>query len=397
LGPRKRTDGGVVLFLRPAEGNSGEIYDQTTRIWNPIPNFPQSKLGDAPSEVLPDGQALVGYIDGAQTYAYNVATNKWSPPASKLDHDSSSEETWVKLPDGSILSYSITASIRSSMAQAQRYIPTTEKWVSAGQVPVPVSSINDGYEIGPAFLLPNGRVFFLGATGDTALYMPSTNQWTRGPMIPDNLSAADAPGAMLPNGQVIFAASVLVPATPTSSRRITKPSELFLYSPATSTITPVPTPRSLTRILDDMSTTNLRMLVLPSGQLLLSDDSRKLWLYTANGSPRQSWKPTIRKITANLDGSFTLTGTQLNGISEGAGFGDDAQMATNYPIVQIKTSRNGATFYGQTFNWRNTAAATGKTPETTQFTLPSGIPSGTYLLSVIANGISSSSVRFRVT
>jgi hypothetical protein len=237
-------------------------------------------------------------------------------------------------------------------------------------------------------LLPDGRVFFLGATGNTALYTPATNRWIQGPNIPDNLSAGDAPGAMLPNGQVIFAVSNLVPATPTTPRQFTAPTKLFLYNPATDKITPVSTPRSLTRTLDGMSASNLRMLVLPTGQILLSDDTSQLWLYTASGYPRKSWKPTITNITHDIDGSFTLSGTQLNGISEGAGYGDDAQMATNYPIVQFKNARTRGIFYGRTFDWSSTGIATGGMPETTEFTLPLGIPGGEYLLSVSANGIS---------
>ena len=36
-------------------------------------------------------------------------------------------------------------------------------------------------------------------------------------------------------------------------------------------------------------------------------------------------QPGISNIEANADGSFELTGTNLNGISEGAAYGDDAQ------------------------------------------------------------------------
>jgi Kelch motif len=379
--------------------NTGEIYNPTTNTWTSISNFPLSEIGDAPSEVLQNGQILVGSIQTPETYNYNPATNQWSQAASKLNDDTSSEETWVKLPGGSILSYSITASIDSSIAQAQRYIPKTNKWVSAGKVPVPLASIDYGNEIGPAFLLPDGRVFFLGATGDTALYNPSTNLWTQGPTIPDGLSAGDAPGTMLPNGQVIFAASTLVSAIPTTNKsaHFEGPTKFFVFDPSRNTITSVPTPSNLTKELGNNSATDLRMLMLPSGQMILSDDTRELWTYTAGGSPQQSWKPTISKITAHKNGTMTLAGTQLNGISEGASYGDDAQMATNYPIVQLKNLSNGTIFDAQTYDWSSTGVATSDTLETTEFTLPSGIPAGNYLLSVSANGISSNSFRYRVT
>jgi hypothetical protein len=85
--------------------NTGEIYNPITNTWTSIANFPLSEIGDAPSEVLANGQVLVGSIQGPATYTYNAATNEWSPAANKLNDDSSSEETWVKLPGGSILSY----------------------------------------------------------------------------------------------------------------------------------------------------------------------------------------------------------------------------------------------------------------------------------------------------
>ena len=45
-------------------------------------------------------------------------------------------------------------------------------------------------EMGPAFLLPDGRVFEIGANGNTALYSPpalagnSTGTWVPGPIVP---------------------------------------------------------------------------------------------------------------------------------------------------------------------------------------------------------------------
>ena len=107
-----------------------------------------------------------------------------------------------------------------------------------------------------------------------------------------------------------------------------------------------------------------------------------------------SWRPKIRSVTNNGNGTFTLLGTQLNGISEGAAYGDDAQMATNYPIVQLKNPKTGARLYGRTFDWSSTGVATGSAPVTTEFTLPSGISPGTFRLSVIANGIASQAIRF---
>ena len=48
----------------------------------------------------------------------------------------------------------------------------------------------------------------------------------------------------------------------------------------------------------------------------------------------------------NNDGSFTITGTHLTGVSEGATYGDEAEMSSNYPIVKL-TDSNGNVIYAR--------------------------------------------------
>ena len=132
-----------------------------------------------------------------------------------------------------------------------------------------------------------------------------------------------------------------------------------------------------------------RMLDLPNGQVLVSDSSDQLFAYTPVGTPQAAWRPTVTSIAPNLDGTFTLRGTQLNGLSEGAAYGDDAQMATNYPIVEFTDAAGNVTF-ARTTNWSSTGVATGTTPESVTFTLPAGKTlNGFVTVSVSANGISS--------
>ena len=133
------------------------------------------------------------------------------------------------------------------------------------------------------------------------------------------------------------------------------------------------------------------MLVLPTGQVLMTNDTRQIDVFTPDGAPNPAWQPTISNITDNGNNTFTLTGTQLNGLSEGACFGDDAEMASNYPIIRL-TDANGNVSFARTFNWSSTGVATGSTPESVQFTLPAADAPGPYLVSVIANGIASPSV-----
>ncbi len=365
------------------DNNTAEIYDPLANTWTFVPDFPRTKFGDDPIEVLPDGTILAGYLSGPQTYIYDPATNSWKDGPTKLYNDQSDEETWTKLADGSILSYDVFG---TSTDEAQRWDPTTGAWIDSGTVPVTLR--NSIAELGPGLLLPDGRAFFIGADSNTALYTPSTTPggtgtWTAGPVIPNGLGANDAPGAILPNGHVIFAAG----STPTWA----SPTTLFDYDPGTNTITTLDTTGVNLNVVCYVT----RMLVLPTGQLLLATSTNQLYVYTPAGSADPSWQPVVSNIAYTGGGVYTLTGTQLNGMSEGASYGDDAEMSSNYPIVQL-ADQSGHVYYARTSNWSSTGVQTGATPETVNFTLPAGLAPGTYQLTVSGAGIVSQSGSFTV-
>src|SRR4029077_1662756 len=84
----------------------------------------------------------------------------------------------------------------------------------------------------------------------------------------------------------------------------------------------------------------------------------------------------------------------LNGFSEGAAYGDDAQMASNYPIVRLTSSDSTHVYYATTSHWSSTGVQTGSTPEYVNFTIPSSLPSDTYSLQVVASGVPSQPTTF---
>jgi hypothetical protein len=318
--------------------NTGEIYNPVSNTWSGITVFPRTSFGDDPTMVLDNGQVFCGYISGPQTFLYNPATNAWTQAATKLNNERSDETSWVKLADGSILSYDIFNSINNGQNTAQRYLAASNQWVPAGTLPVALSSSALGYELGPAVLLADGRAFFIGANGHTALYSPATNSWTQGPDIPNNQHADDAPGCVLPDGRVLFAAD-----GPGST--FSTPTHLYEYEPVANTMTQVPDPANLSSTPAYVC----RMLMLPNGRVAFTYGSNQLYVYTPDVGPSSAWAPTIGSVVSNGAGTFTLRGTQLNGISAGAGYGDDAEMDSNYPIVQFLDSANNIHF-ARTFN-----------------------------------------------
>ncbi len=371
-------DAGVANWLLNVE-----IYDLLTNSWTTLPT-PAGwvRIGDAPGCVLPDGRFILGQVGTRKTAIYDPATNSWTAAADKIN--SVGEESWSLLPDGTIHAVDC-----SNPPNAEKYIIASDQWVPAGATPrVLVDSIS---EVGASVLLPDGRLFVIGATGYTALYTPPpiANQvgtWANGPTIPQvnpgqALGAVDAPACVLPNGNVLFSASPI-----TSPATFQTPTFLFEYDPAANAISSVPAP----------PTSNSycyygRLLVLPNGQALYSYYGTTVSLYSPSGAPDPVWKPTITSCpgTVRPGRSYTLSGRQINGLNQGSYYGNDASNATNYPIVRLESTTSGAVYYCRTSNFSTMGLQTGTTIQSCAFTVPGTVPLGSYCIRVIANGIAS--------
>jgi hypothetical protein len=137
-----------------------------------------------------------------------------------------------------------------------------------------------------------------------------------------------------------------------------------------------------------------RMLLLPTGQVMFASGGTNIQVYTPSGSPDPTWLPTITTSPSTLETghTYTLYGRQINGLSQAVSYGDDAQMATNYPIVRVQNNASGHATYCKTSNHSTLGVNTGTTIQTTQFAVPAGTPLGASQLAVIANGIASAPV-----
>ena len=397
-------------FDPQANGGVGSWTDVTPPASPPL----LGAFSDASSIVLADGTVMIGpvapYDFGGSNYyntlIYHPADSSWTHAISgSIKYQD--EATWVKLPDDSILSVDIYDGGTSS----ERYVSSLGVWIPDGNLLVSVAG--GAGEVGGAFLMPDGRAFWLGGSGHTAFYTPTGNtnagSWSQGPDMPyyngpqvnsisntftvtsytGLLTAQDAPAAMMNNGKILCNLGCNTCHTTTF---------FFEFDTATGVFTPTGCPTNATPgslfVPSSTKSDATSMVDLPDGSVLYNDGGR-LYIYQPDGSPLASGKPSIQTIAWNRDGSLHLTGTLFNGISQGASYGDDAQMDSNYPLVRF-IDNSGNVTYGGAYNWSSTGVQTGGKVVTTECTVPANIMNGPgkYSLQVVANGIASASATF---
>jgi autotransporter-associated beta strand protein len=371
------------LFIAGGEyGNgaaTGEVYNTLTNTWTSLPSQSFGSFIDSGSMLLPNGNVLIAPVapnPGGYTTIFNTATNTWSQGPKLYRGNSTDEQSFVKLADGSILTI-------DGGSTSERYIPSSNSWVNDGAVP---QNLFDGLgELGPGLLLNDGRAIFFGATSTSVIYTPSGTSspgtWTSGPAIPNSLGCDDAPGAVLRDGTILLATG------PTGTYN--GPTTFYIYDPVANSFSLAPNAPTISG-----APYTERMLALPDGTVLL-EAGGQLRVFDPGTTATAASVPTITTLANNADGSILLTGTNLNGLDAGAAYGDDAQMDSNYPIVRLVNGSN--VYYARTYNWSNTGVALGSTSETVDFTLPLGIPAGTYSVYAVANGVPSSPMNLTIS
>ena len=401
-------DGRVFVAGGEYNGTSGvavdllavSIYDPVADSWISAPNPPGwTQIGDAPTCVLPDGRVLLGNINAVGTVIYDPVSNSWSSGGDK--HDTSSEETWTLLPNQTILVAEV-----NNHPQSERYVIATGKWIADSNIPAAADLVlnvpNASIEIGPAILMPNGKVFAAGASGHTAIYThgPTTTAsgtWVAGPDFPKDangnlMRAFDAPATLLPSGHVLCVAGAVI-TSGVDAGWAGFPTNFFEFDG--TSLHQIPSPPNASSTL----TFNCRLLLLANGQVILSTCTNNLQIYQPTDNPDASSKPVIVSCPTNLapGGNYSLNGKQLNGLSQACCYGDDAQMATNYPLVRIRNLTTQHLFYCRTHQHSTMGVATGAAIHSTQFVVPSNIENGQSELVVVANGIASAPVTVTVS
>jgi hypothetical protein len=406
-------DGRVIIMGGEYNGpqsvwtNLGAIYDPLANAWTPVsaPLGTQwAQIGDAQSIVLTNGQFMLATCCAYHPTAdalFNPKTLGWTEVAGpRFGGQYQDEQGYTLLPSGDVLTVDIwTSSILGGPASrnTEIYMPQKASWLRGPQTPVsmPDQDVCGTFEIGPSALRGDGTVVQFGAnTGcaaggspidPTAVLDTHTRQWAQGPNVPSVCGAdgatactlADAPAAVMPDGNLLFAAS---------SGYGNAPTHFFEYSP-TNRITQVSDP--LENSTGEGSYSYF-FLDLPNGQVLVTDFSNQMEVYTPAGQPIAAYAPIVYaapdKVKAG--GTYKLVGAQLGGRTAGAYYGDDAQMETNYPIVRFTNVATGDVVYARTTDLSNYSVAPKALGEA-KFTVPSTIETGSSLMEIVANGAAS--------
>jgi len=112
-----------------------------------------------------------------------------------------------------------------------------------------------------------------------------------------------------------------------------------------------------------------------------------------SGAPDPAWAPSISSSASvtnvNRGSTYRIQGRNFNGLSQAGAYGDDAQSATNYPIVRLTNRASGHVFYARTHDHSTMGVATGAAIVSTNFDVPGGTETGASTLVVVANGIQS--------
>jgi len=402
---RMIVEGGEYIGENAVWSSQGEIYNPVTNTWASVaPPKGWTNMGDAASEVLDNGTFMLQQpcntcltdpdpvVDQA---LLDARTLTWKVIPGTGKEEPNDEEGWTLMPNGKVL----TLDVWEGIGGTQFFNPKSDTWQFAGDTALGGNPVDlwPVVEIGPQAEMPGGNVLVVGAgtstqepptacTTDvptqTALYDYQSATWTAGPQIPaidgQEMDATDGPAATLPDGNVLFDVSACVYNAPT---------HFFLYNASSSTLTQIP---DVPNAPNDTSYAT-RFLDLPNGQVLFDDGSNQMLVYTAGGTPNASWEPSITSLSSTRlapGGTYSLAGTQLAGLDQGAVYGDDVQDSTNFPVVRITNSATGVVTYARTFNWTSVSVAAG-TSSSTRFTLPAGTPAGKSTLVVVANGIAS--------
>ncbi len=363
----------------------GAYYDTGSDTWTNVnPPSGWTTIGDAQAVVRTDGVFQLANCCTEDSALATISGNNvtWTILTSGQTgkQDNNDEEGWTLIPNNRFLTVDTWRGITDPASKTEIFDMNTNTWSDGNDT---CSQLVDAgsHEVGAGVLLPNGFVFYIGGTAKNNVMDTLTGTWKCAPSFPNGFDSADGPAAVMPNGKVLAQVSPGVFNSPSHFY------EVEVVDINTINLTQVSEPDDAPFI----SSYEGRMTILPSGQVFWTSDTGDIEIYTPTGKPNKAWKPKIKHVAATLSvGSKNnkLKGKNLNGFTEGGYYGDDAQGATNFPIVRFTNVGTGHVCYAKTHDHSTMGLSNGNV-STTKFDIPNSCETGASKIEVVVNGIAS--------
>ena len=386
IGPQVlRPDGTVFVVGATYSGNTA-IYDSNTSTWLPGPVLPST------GDTQPIGSQAVVIIDPPNAAEGTYAGKLGAQAVSQVFFD-------ISGPIVPTVPANADTTVTNDLTNCIALIATDgfgtgtlnkgANAVAAGAIGCIfydntgndfAGNINGSSEV-PSIMVPyaTGQTFLANLDGLTGTMTIEVSP------VEVSFAAQGAPAALLPNGNVLFAACKYGIAVLNESNGV-PPSKFFEFNGSEIVERPaVP-------VAEFVPAAAFNMLILPTGQIMMTDTvSLDVEIYTPGDlSYEQDWAPVIQEAPKNVHPgkTYKIEGIGFNGMSQGAMFGNAYQSATNYPLVRITNSKTGRVFYARTHDHSYMGVASDKKVHT-YFDVPANIDLGKSVLEVVANGIPS--------
>lgn len=352
---------------------SAELFDPTGNSWQSVAplNTPRALHT---STLLPSGKVLVaagtnsgGRLKSAEIY--DPVANTWTTVGSLQNARMLHSATLLR--NGKVLVAG--GSDAGALSNADLFDPASGTWQ-------PIAALATARHSHTATLLHSGKVLIAGGASNGALattfelYDPTTSTWsTSGPLLTPRSSHA---ATLLASGEVLIAGGNDASSIPTISAE--------RYDPmvnAASSAGNLGTARAYHGAT-----------LLPSGKVLIEGG-----VGTGNGTllsaeiydPGLAFVDGRRPVIAATNTPTTqgtpliLTGTKLNGDTEGAGGNSNQASPTDYPLVQMRRLDNDQVL------WTQPDASSTSWDGSYQTQPLNGLPLGQYVVTAFANAIPS--------